>query len=325
MQQKNYYILLGVSNKASFEEIKAAYRNLAKRYHPDKNPGNKSAEEHFKEIQQAYAVLSNPDKRERYDLKFLYGSAYKRQKQNTQYAGNAYQSAPQQTQQKRPDPFKRKKRKHDKKESHQIIVSIGIAFILLYFIISYSSDKKSEAMTLSMEDIAPTTEMVNGENAQLTNEKTETLNSNNSDSPYGNFFGKEIINELSFNSLLVYNSKASDAVICLVENKKPRRTIRTHYLDAGSSFKMNNIPDGEYFLKVYYGTDWDTSKTFINNKAKGGFKNEKGFAELKTGSNSLKMKQKETNSSTFFSSIEIVIDPNQKEGIKAISAQEFFR
>jgi molecular chaperone DnaJ len=67
MPEKDYYQILGVSRDASQEEIKRAYRRLAMKYHPDKNPGDKEAEERFKEISEAYQVLSDPEKRRIYD------------------------------------------------------------------------------------------------------------------------------------------------------------------------------------------------------------------------------------------------------------------
>ncbi|MEW6325680.1 MAG: molecular chaperone DnaJ [Nitrospirota bacterium] len=72
MATKDYYAILGVSRSASEEEIKKAYRRLAMQHHPDRNPGNKAAEEKFKTINEAYAALSDPEKRGRYDR---YGTA----------------------------------------------------------------------------------------------------------------------------------------------------------------------------------------------------------------------------------------------------------
>jgi curved DNA-binding protein len=67
MEYRDYYKILGVAQNANEKEIKRAYRKLAQQYHPDKNPGNKEAEAKFKEIGEAYAVLSDSDKRAKYD------------------------------------------------------------------------------------------------------------------------------------------------------------------------------------------------------------------------------------------------------------------
>ena len=67
MSKRDYYEILGVSKNADAKEIKKAYRKLAIKYHPDKNPDDKAAEERFKEAAEAYDVLSSPEKKQRYD------------------------------------------------------------------------------------------------------------------------------------------------------------------------------------------------------------------------------------------------------------------
>ncbi len=88
MASKNYYDILGVRRDASEKEIKQAYRRLARKYHPDVNPGDKSAEAKFKEINQAYEVLSDKEKRQKYDR---FGDQW-------QYADQFAQAGRQQTQ-----------------------------------------------------------------------------------------------------------------------------------------------------------------------------------------------------------------------------------
>ena len=327
MAEKNYYIILEVKSNATADEIKSAYRLLAKKYHPDKNIGNKAAEEYFKEIQQAYGVLSNPEKRKKYDLKAAYGTRPQpQQKSNStgpQYTGNAYQYAQQQAYAKQQQAYYQKQtaektnnksEKKDSGETWQILVSVGIALVLLYFIISYSTEK---TVVAKPDDFVK-------ESVEKMNAQVEEPAINNFDSPYSSFFGDEVNESGSKNSISIFNSGYSEVVVCLVEKNSPNKVVRNQYMVNGSDFKMNEIPDGEYFLRAYYGSDWNPKKSFPNKTVKGGFKKENGFVEMNVGKDALKMKKEKKGTSDSYSTYEIHISPYDKQNVKSISAEEYF-
>jgi curved DNA-binding protein CbpA len=93
----NYYQILGVSRNASEDEIKSAYKSLAKKYHPDRNAGNKIFEEHFKKINAAYQTLSDIEKRRKYDYKLSYISESVQQKRRAKTKTNTSSPAPNNT------------------------------------------------------------------------------------------------------------------------------------------------------------------------------------------------------------------------------------
>ena len=72
----SYYEILGVERKARLADIKKAYRRLARKFHPDLNPGDKRAEERFKQISEAYDVLSDTDKRKKHDRELEFGQGF---------------------------------------------------------------------------------------------------------------------------------------------------------------------------------------------------------------------------------------------------------
>ena len=76
MADRDYYEVLGVDRKASADEIKKSYRELARKWHPDRNPDDEAAEERFKEIQGAYDVLSDPEKRKQYDAGGMFAGGF---------------------------------------------------------------------------------------------------------------------------------------------------------------------------------------------------------------------------------------------------------
>lgn len=98
----NYYELLGVAQDADLSAIKAAFRKKAKKYHPDTNPGNKEAEKIFKELNEAYTILSDENKRIKYDYELRNGSGFT---QNTNQTTGKAAGAKRSSAQKTANPF----------------------------------------------------------------------------------------------------------------------------------------------------------------------------------------------------------------------------
>jgi len=310
----NYYIVLGVNNSATFEELKVAYRALAKKYHPDKNPNNKAAEDLFKLVQEAYSVLSNPEKRKKYDLKFSYASAQKTRKAYTAYTGNAYQYAQQEAAAKKYYQYKtkkesakgaEKKEKFSKTEPFQIIASVGVAFILLIFIISYSSEDEYD------NSLYPKTKAEMREDQSLST-KYSSFKEEEINTPYKNYFGENVFDLQSNNSISIYNSDACEAVVCMV-NKNSNKIIRNQFMNTQRKFTFNNIPAGEFYLNVYFGKQWNDDKK-ITDKIKGGFETELGFRTIVSYG----------SSSDEIGSYELFLAPYEWGNCKKITDKEFF-
>lgn len=336
MAQKNYYIILEVKNTATFEEIKSSYRMLAKKYHPDKNIGNKAAEEYFKEVQEAYAVLSNPEKRKKYDYKLSFGSRPQpQQKQNNngpQYTGNAYQFAQQQAQHKQQQTYSQPKSKPLKTQesaSWQILVSVGIALVLLYFIISYSTEKTTvnsgyETIYVSSDAEKESEAIKAMKKLQSKETALPKVTMNNYDSPYTPYFGDEIYDEQSKNSIAFLNASESEAVICL-EEKTSGKVVRNLYVSNESQIKMGQIPDGAYVVRIYFGNEWDAGKTFEGQTVTGGFKIDNGFWKLYDDKKGIVMKKEKNGSMDSYSTYEIKIGLDFTQNANKIDPESFFK
>jgi hypothetical protein len=323
MQPKDHYKTLGVSRTASREEIKAAFRKLAKKHHPDKNHGNKAAEDAFKEIQEAYATLSDNDKRRNYDLKLKYGRDFSR----SSYQGPSYQKATQysagksQQRQKQTaaDDFARRQKAAAAEKEDALHTRIGvitiIGVLITITIVFYSPlfDSKPKPADVALSALDP-------------QEQTPPPPSiTNADSPYDLVFGESVYDTLSRNLLYLHNYGSCPAIVCIVENKAPFRTIRNEYIDKEVKFRLDGIPDGEYFIKVYFGNNWSPRGKLPGGTMAGRFLDEKGFRLYDSSNMLLSMKQTHAGSLLAFSSYELRFSISDSAGSKSLTAEQFFR
>lgn len=319
---RDLYRILGVPDNATMADIKSAYRRLAKLYHPDLNPGNRSSEEKFKEILDAYTILSDEDLRAQYDRKRTLGfsSAFRpaaQQEQQEKKKGPPRKEYPPEyiemlRQRNRTRIVKQIQRR--KKILRGMIIAFALYLIATAVFEAWLSDKREEQSAELNKRIE----------AKRKQDSIDQLRNNsgiqNLDSPYDSIFGPGQSTWLSPNQLVVINPH-SDAIICLTRVDSPYITIRNEFIHAKKKFVMKDLPNGRYMVKVYSGEMWDETARVPDGRPFGGFSiNEKFFVVHHDPITLIKPTYNNRNTTTTDT---VRIDTSAAQ-IRMISREEFF-
>ncbi|GAB4133429.1 MAG: hypothetical protein Fur0041_05660 [Bacteroidia bacterium] len=289
---KDYYRILGISEDATEQQIKLAYRRLAKRYHPDLNPGDNTAEERFKEILEAYTTLSDPQLKISYDFRKKFGYAPYSGKAYTGNANTATTTGTRTSSRSREDrrkkysdedlAFARAKHKSRVEKNisrrKKILKGMIITFALylaatVAFELYLERKREREAAAFRAE----LQKMMSAPSVATNDAMIHDL-----DSPYDSIFGSGMFAAGSPNELLIAN-KFSDMVVCLVEADRNKKTIRNEFIHKGKAFSMKEIPGGNYMVKIYTGTEWIPRRFGLDTLTFGGFNKNEHFYFLKAG------------------------------------------
>src|ERR1035437_5143149 len=260
MSLPDYYQLLQVPVNATSAEIKAAYRRLAKLFHPDKNSGNPAAEEKFKQIKDAYENLINPQRRRKYDDKrnrsisgrqttafqkktdvkknysFSEEEAKRRQYYQQHYKTTSY-AAPKQT----------KKQKTISTELKYILISVPLAVALLLLIVRLYEKPKKET-----ENKINTTDTLFKIQSEISTPE----------SPYEDALGKNIFDTTSHSVVKIINKSGYDAIVFLQNDS--RKIIRHHFIENKYELFIENIPGASYHLYYWLGKQFSKKKLLFN-------------------------------------------------------------
>lgn len=301
-----YYDILNIPRTARKEEIRASFRQLAKKFHPDLNPGSSSAEEKFKKIQEAYSVLSDDEKRKNYDLKLTYGAYFGK----TTYKKTADQHSSRKT---NPPPHFRSAdfRKSKKKPSYLIPIFLSGFVVVLVVVMIVTMIKEQKERDRIARTLPPSI---------LQFDPTKEKKSPSSLTPYEKWFGEGEVDKKSFNKMVVINSDQTEAVIVLV--RVPEEKIVRHlYLERGGIRAMERIPDGLYYTRILFGNDWDRDSSLVPGALKGFYKENvyicryptKGYIEFQSLPDSTHMNYR------------LSVDPRLAGDVNSIPPSEFFR
>lgn len=285
---QDHYQILEISRNASAEEIKQAYRRLAKLFHPDKNPGNLLAEEKFKAISAAYEVLSDPIKKSNYDFKGTfnltqaYASSFTKQKTTQTKGRKTYGFSEEEV--KRRQYYKENYRKHydaeqaarqkarnyqgpknNFRELRYVMFAVPIAVGLLMFVLNAFSSYVPEEKVVKLRD----QEIVN---------KTEDVST--SDVPYKEFLGDNVYDHSTSTVIKAKNTTGKDVVVELAD-KKTGKVVQHYYVEKDYYLLLEKMPKGTFFLRTMEGEDFDATAMVKEVGVKGTFKNSKGFYEIR--------------------------------------------
>jgi curved DNA-binding protein CbpA len=246
---KNHYKILGVSRNATIDEIKKAYRQLALKYHPDKNPGDKFSEDMFKDITKSYEVLSDPIYRSNFD-KTLNQESQTTVKED---ASEIYEA----------NVSEKEKDKEITKMTFKIVGAIAAVVLLANFCdnnpsssVSTNSPSNGE-LNKTFEDSSSTKkteeEIYAAEKEKLLSEGWQESSFENGQFP-SCYNYKPIKGKLD-NYLDVEVGSGTDVSIKVMDVEK-NKCVRFVFVNSGTTYRISKIPEGKYYLKIAYGKDW---------------------------------------------------------------------
>jgi len=314
---KDYYQILEVSRLATAEEIKFAYRRLAKRYHPDLNPGNIRAEERFKEISLAYDTLSDETSRKKYDFKLLYGSSM---------FLSPEQAATKDKEQLKKEWAKQRayKRHSEKKQQHERqyrkrAIYLGICILILITIALRIPGEKSEREWRMQEFIDKNHgSFLHAESLKQTPHEIQTA-----DSPYDSIFGEGIYQDPSGHSLVLQNKLSDDVIACLIAKNNPTIRMRNEFIRSGERYTMAELPDGAYQLLLYIGKQWAPGGELLHGLIKGAFHSDTAF--YKTAGYPYVFKKQVIKDADPYLTKRVALTDSLLNGLKTIHSPQFFQ
>lgn len=262
----NYYDILGLKAGAGSLEIKAAFRRLAKLYHPDKNPTGK---EHFEKILKAYEVLSDPVSRSNYDYRLSYQQGHSAQSNTTGTKTWSFDEKEMKRRQYYNDHIK----KYEKASANYAPEGESKKTYNEYKYMLFATPVAVALFLLIMRLATPTgikpfngNQAVPGSPAEAT--APAAVNMKTGDVPYAGFFGEASNDSTKAASLLVRNQSGYDVAICIFQR---RRFLKSCFISNGSSCTLAHLPKGPWQIRYSSGLGFDPEKAEATLPVKGRF------------------------------------------------------